>query len=71
MYSIDKIKNDLPPVIFNFWTELINHYPMELVLERMELAKKQLKKEIDNEIFGLPKYYVAELKLLEHLTKKC
>lgn len=65
--TIDKIKHNLPESIFNYWTTLIDYYPYSTVKERLNQAKKQLKKEIDAEIFGLPKYYVYELKLIEHL----
>ena len=66
--TIDKIKHNLPENIFNYWTTLINHYPYSTVKERLNQAKKQLREEIDAEIFGLPVHYVYELKLLEHLT---
>ena len=65
--TIDKIKYNLPESIFNYWTTLMNYYSIHIQVERLEVAKKQLEIEINNESINIPTYYIYELKLINHL----
>lgn len=66
--TIDKIKYNLPESIFNYWTTLIDYHYVNVVIERLEMAKKQLEYEIENQL-NIPTYYVYELELLKHLLE--
>lgn len=66
--TIDKIKANLPISIFNHWTNLQSNYPYNIVKEKINNAITIIEKEIEEEIFGLPRHRIYELKLLKLLN---